>query len=58
MKMILQTADRLDTETVDQLFPLPLTVFERYMVADDRVGYPMTFGIVVELDGSYRTVRV
>jgi NRPS condensation-like uncharacterized protein len=26
-----------------RLFPLPLTAFEHYMLADDRPGYPMTF---------------
>ncbi|MDD4269095.1 MAG: hypothetical protein PHO07_06265 [Pirellulales bacterium] len=33
------------------LFPLPLVPFERYMVADDRRGYPMTFPVRVELEG-------
>jgi hypothetical protein len=27
----------------DALFPLPLTPFERYMLADDRRDYPMTY---------------
>lgn len=34
------------------LFPLPLVPFERYMLADDRRGYPMTFFLRVELAGT------
>ncbi|MFO7904406.1 MAG: hypothetical protein R6U98_17210 [Pirellulaceae bacterium] len=33
-------------------FPLPLVPFERYMLADDRPGYPMTFVVQVELEGT------
>ena len=33
------------------LFPLPLTTFERYMLADDRPGYPMTFVVQARLSG-------
>ena len=33
------------------LFPLPLVSFERYMLADDRPSYAMTFFIRVELEG-------
>jgi len=33
------------------LFPLPLSPFERYVMADDRLTYPMTSIIEVELDG-------
>lgn len=34
-----------------QVFPLPLTPFERYMLVDDRAGYPMTYAHVVDLHG-------
>jgi hypothetical protein len=34
------------------IFPLPLVPFERYMVADDRPGYPMTFFIRIEVEGT------
>ena len=33
------------------VFPLPLVPFERYMVLDDRSGYPMSFVAIVELRG-------
>ena len=33
------------------LFPLPLTVFERYMLLDDRPEYPMTFPMEFEFQG-------
>ena len=33
------------------LFPLPLTPFERYYLADDRPDYPTVFPIQLELDG-------
>lgn len=35
-----------------ELFPLPLVPFERYMLADDRRGYPMTFFVRVEFAGT------
>ena len=39
-----------DTKT-DSLFPLPMVAFERYMLADDRPEYPMTFPLVLRLSG-------
>ena len=33
-------------------FPLPLTPFERYMLADDRATYPMTFPVRIDFAGS------
>lgn len=36
------------------VFPLPLTPFERYMVLDDRPGYPMTAMAQIEFDGPFR----
>ncbi len=39
------------TDDAADIFPLPLVPFERYMVADDRPGYPMTFFIRVEVEG-------
>lgn len=33
------------------LFPLPLTAFERYMLRDDRPGFPMTFPLRLRLSG-------
>lgn len=41
----------LSQERASKLLPLPLVPFERYMLADDRPSHPMTFAIVVELDG-------
>lgn len=38
------------------LFPLPLSFFERYMLADDRPEYPMAFVIAVELSGDLQRV--
>ncbi len=35
-------------------FPLPLSVFERYMLADDRPDYPMTFFLRLHLSGEIR----
>jgi hypothetical protein len=32
-------------------FPLPLTAFESYLLADDRCDFPMTFPVHVELSG-------
>lgn len=37
---------------VASLFPLPLTTFERYMLADDRRAYPMTFVVQMKLVGT------
>jgi hypothetical protein len=34
------------------LFPLPLTAFEQFMVADDTPAYPMTFFIEIGVTGS------
>ena len=36
----------------NQVLPLSLTPFERYMAVDDRPGYPMTFAAALELCGS------
>ncbi len=36
---------------VDQLFPLPLTAFEKFMLTDDRPDYPMTFTLCYEFSG-------
>ena len=36
---------------LQRVFPLPLTAFEEYMVADDRRDYPMTFSIELTLTG-------
>ncbi|MBN2474974.1 MAG: hypothetical protein JXB62_10230 [Pirellulales bacterium] len=36
------------------LFPLPLAPFERYMLADDRPGYPMTFVLRLQMAGRVR----
>ena len=36
------------------LFPLPLSTFERYMLADDRPEYPMAFVARVKLCGTLR----
>ena len=33
------------------LFPLPLTAFERYMLADDRPSHPMAFAVKLRLGG-------
>ncbi len=44
----------LDVVLDDDLFPLPLTAFERYMVADDHADYPMTFAIEILLSGDFR----
>ena len=35
----------------EPVFPLPLTAFERYMMADERPGHPMTAVFRVLLDG-------
>ncbi len=37
-----------------QLFPLPLTAFEQYMLADDRPRYPMGFFIEIVVSGQLR----
>lgn len=36
---------------VDDVFPLPLTAFERFMLTDDRRDYPMTFVTSYEFSG-------
>ena len=33
------------------LWPLPLTPFESYMIADDQPDYPMTFVVRLQFDG-------
>ena len=38
----------------DALFPLPLTSFEKYMLADDRPDYPMTFSLHLDFSGEFR----
>jgi len=35
----------------DSIFPLPLTPFEKFMLADDRADYPMTFTLCYEFSG-------
>lgn len=35
----------------DQIFPLPLTAFEQFMLTDDRPDYPMTFTLCYEFTG-------
>ena len=35
----------------DDIFPLPMVAFERYMLADDRPEYPMTFVMALRLAG-------
>ena len=37
---------------VEELFPLPLSPFEQYMVKDDSNNYPMTFVLIVTLKGT------
>lgn len=46
------TANALTQSDAADVFPLPLVPFERYMLADDRPAYPMTFFIRVELEGT------
>jgi len=36
------------------IFPLPLVPFERYMLADDRLEYPMTIPVILEFTGELR----
>ena len=40
-----------DSKTAS-IFPLPLVAFERYMLADDRPEYPMTFTLTLRLAGT------
>jgi len=40
------------TPVLDHLFPLPLTPFERHMLADDRPGHPMTCAAELRLSGT------
>ena len=49
--MSLDILDEADVEIPAGLFPLPLTMFERYMFADDRPDYPMGFVIEMALSG-------
>lgn len=42
------------TDVNVQPFPLPLTAFERYMIADDHPDRPMTFVIEITLSGELR----
>lgn len=39
------------TATPSTLFPLPLVPMETYLLLDDSPAYPMTFPILLELDG-------
>lgn len=39
------------TATMQNIFPLPLSPFERYMVMDDTSDYPMSFVLIVNLKG-------
>ena len=36
------------------VFPLPLTTFEKYMLWDDRLEYPMVFAFQMNLSGDLR----
>jgi len=38
---------------VSTVFPLPLTAFEHYMLADDRAGYPMNIFMGLRFDGRF-----
>ena len=40
------------TTTDEDVFPLPLSPFERYMVLDDTDAYPMSFVLIVRLKGN------
>jgi NRPS condensation-like uncharacterized protein len=39
-------------ESTRDLFPLPLSPFERYMILDDTAAYPMTFVLMIKLKGN------
>jgi NRPS condensation-like uncharacterized protein len=41
-------------ESTRDLFPLPLSPFERYMALDDTRAYPMTFVLMLKLKGNLR----
>jgi hypothetical protein len=45
------TATAVPASDPHELFPLPLTPFEAYMVADDQPDYPMTFVVQLQFDG-------
>jgi hypothetical protein len=47
-----QPPDLADRGGAKSVFPLTLVPFERYMLADDRSAYPMTFVVRVELAGT------
>ena len=44
----------MSDRTCAELFPLPLTAFERYMLDDDRADYPMAFPTQFEFSGDIR----
>ncbi len=44
----------MSAHAIDALFPLPLTPFEKYMLADDRPDYPMTFSLQLDFSGEFR----
>ena len=39
-------------QSKQDLFPLPLSSFERYMTLDDTDAYPMSFVLIIKLKGS------
>ena len=49
-----QTKTVIPKELKPDPFPLKLTCFERYMFADDRHEYPMTFVIEISLSGDFQ----
>jgi len=49
-------AVKLPGGTFGQLFPLPISPFERYMLLDDSNEYPMSFVLIVNLKGCLHRV--
>lgn len=45
-------AGEFSTSQMREIFPLPLTAFERYMLVDDRPQWPMTFCVQLQFRGS------
>lgn len=41
-------------DSTDGVFPLPLSPFEQYMVQDDTDSYPMSFVLILKLNGSLK----
>ncbi len=41
----------ISTRDVSQLFPLPISLFELYMLTDARPGYPMMCDLELHFDG-------